>query len=53
MSCIEGSPAARADIHAGDELIEINGMLLRIILTSPIKTKNIPNLDYFMNSETM
>lgn len=25
MSCVEGSPAARAGIHVGDELIEING----------------------------
>ncbi|XP_052173722.1 carboxyl-terminal-processing peptidase 3, chloroplastic isoform X1 [Diospyros lotus] len=25
MSCIEGSPAARAGIHQGDELLEING----------------------------
>lgn len=27
MSCVEGSPAARAGIHEGDELVEINGML--------------------------
>lgn len=25
MSCVDGSPAARAGIHQGDELIEING----------------------------
>ncbi|CAM8976258.1 unnamed protein product [Rhodiola kirilowii] len=25
MSCVEGSPAARAGIHGGDELVEING----------------------------
>ncbi|CAH8268962.1 unnamed protein product [Arabidopsis lyrata] len=25
MSCIEGSPAARAGIHEGEELVEING----------------------------
>ncbi|CAK7342490.1 unnamed protein product [Dovyalis caffra] len=25
LSCVEGSPAARAGIHEGDELIEING----------------------------
>lgn len=25
MSCVEGSPAARAGIHEGDELLEING----------------------------
>ncbi|XP_057505852.1 carboxyl-terminal-processing peptidase 3, chloroplastic [Actinidia eriantha] len=25
MSCVEGSPAARAGIHQGDELVEING----------------------------
>ncbi|XLU58745.1 hypothetical protein S245_053393, partial [Arachis hypogaea] len=25
LSCIEGSPAARAGIHQGDELVEING----------------------------
>ena len=25
MSCVEGGPASRAGIHAGDELIEING----------------------------
>ncbi|KAL7609553.1 hypothetical protein Lser_V15G13883 [Lactuca serriola] len=25
LSCVEGSPAARAGIHVGDELIEING----------------------------
>lgn len=25
MSCVEGSPAARAGIHEGDELVEING----------------------------
>ncbi|GAV63906.1 PDZ domain-containing protein/Peptidase_S41 domain-containing protein [Cephalotus follicularis] len=25
LSCVEGSPAARAGIHQGDELIEING----------------------------
>lgn len=27
MSCIEGSPAYRAGIHAGNELIEIDGDL--------------------------
>lgn len=26
MSCVEGSPAARAGIHEGDELVEINGI---------------------------
>ncbi|RYR73353.1 hypothetical protein Ahy_A02g007710 isoform A [Arachis hypogaea] len=26
LSCIEGSPAARAGIHQGDELVEINGI---------------------------
>jgi len=25
LSCIENSPAARAGIHQGDELVEING----------------------------
>lgn len=25
LSCVDGSPAARAGIHDGDELIEING----------------------------
>ncbi|KAI3772575.1 hypothetical protein L6452_03764 [Arctium lappa] len=25
LSCVEGSPAARAGIHVGDELVEING----------------------------
>lgn len=25
LSCVDGSPAARAGIHEGDELIEING----------------------------
>ena len=30
MSCIEGSPAARAGIHQGDELLEINGIYARI-----------------------
>lgn len=25
LSCVEGSPAARAGIQEGDELIEING----------------------------
>ncbi|XLU97199.1 hypothetical protein S245_011539, partial [Arachis hypogaea] len=25
LSCIEGSPAARAGIHQGDKLVEING----------------------------
>lgn len=25
LSCVEGSPAARAGIHEGDELVEING----------------------------
>ncbi|THG09762.1 carboxyl-terminal-processing peptidase 3, chloroplastic isoform X1 [Camellia sinensis] len=25
MSCVDGSPAARAGIHEGDELVEING----------------------------
>ncbi|KAK7266970.1 hypothetical protein RIF29_19632 [Crotalaria pallida] len=28
LSCIEGSPAARAGIHQGDELVEINGETL-------------------------
>ncbi|XP_058072000.1 carboxyl-terminal-processing peptidase 3, chloroplastic [Magnolia sinica] len=28
LSCIEGSPAARAGIHEGDELIEIDGQTL-------------------------
>ncbi|XVE75652.1 hypothetical protein DITRI_Ditri12bG0110300 [Diplodiscus trichospermus] len=28
LSCVEGSPAARAGIHEGDELIEINGKRL-------------------------
>ncbi|KAG4215754.1 hypothetical protein ERO13_A01G196000v2 [Gossypium hirsutum] len=28
LSCVEGSPAARAGIHDGDELIEINGQRL-------------------------
>ncbi|XWS43177.1 hypothetical protein CRYUN_Cryun16bG0080500 [Craigia yunnanensis] len=28
LSCVEGSPAARAGIHEGDELIEINGQRL-------------------------
>ncbi|XVF56088.1 hypothetical protein PTKIN_Ptkin06aG0088800 [Pterospermum kingtungense] len=28
LSCVEGSPAARAGIHDGDELIEINGQKL-------------------------
>lgn len=28
LSCVEGSPAARAGIHVGDELVEINGMIL-------------------------
>lgn len=27
MSCVDGSPAYRAGIHAGDELLEINGTL--------------------------
>lgn len=26
LSCVEDSPAARAGIHEGDELIEINGI---------------------------
>jgi len=30
LSCVKGSPAARAGIHEGDELIEINGILLLI-----------------------
>lgn len=25
LSCVEGGPAARAGIHEGDELVEING----------------------------
>uniref|UniRef100_A0A2N9GJA6 C-terminal processing peptidase n=1 Tax=Fagus sylvatica TaxID=28930 RepID=A0A2N9GJA6_FAGSY len=28
LSCVDSSPAARAGIHEGDELIEINGILL-------------------------
>ncbi|KAM5585168.1 hypothetical protein ABKV19_004523 [Rosa sericea] len=28
MSCVDGSPAARAGIHEGDELVEINGSLM-------------------------
>ncbi|XVE96017.1 hypothetical protein REPUB_Repub02eG0185400 [Reevesia pubescens] len=28
LSCVDGSPAARAGIHEGDELIEINGQRL-------------------------
>ncbi|XWS59178.1 hypothetical protein CRYUN_Cryun08bG0099700 [Craigia yunnanensis] len=28
LSCVEGSPAARAGIHEGDELVEINGQRL-------------------------
>jgi len=28
LSCVKGSPAARAGIHEGDELIEINGIFL-------------------------
>ena len=28
MSCIEGSPADRAGIHEGEELVEINGNIL-------------------------
>ena len=27
LSCLEGSPAERAGIHEGDELMEINGIL--------------------------
>jgi C-terminal processing protease CtpA/Prc len=27
LSCVEGSPAERAGIHDGDELMEINGIL--------------------------
>lgn len=31
-SCVENGPAARAGIHEGDELIEINGMFEFLIL---------------------
>jgi C-terminal processing protease CtpA/Prc len=30
MSCVEGSPADRAGIHEGEELVEINGTLVLI-----------------------
>lgn len=36
LSCVEGSPAARAGIHDGDELIEINGMHVIKPLTLPL-----------------
>lgn len=33
LSCIDGGPAARAGIQEGDELLEINGILLIINLS--------------------
>ena len=36
LSCVEGSPAARAGIHEGDELIEINGTYVIKLLTLPL-----------------
>ncbi|KAJ0745988.1 putative processing peptidase [Helianthus annuus] len=30
LSCVEGSPADRAGIHVGDELVEINGIIIAV-----------------------
>ncbi|KAF2307845.1 hypothetical protein GH714_032534 [Hevea brasiliensis] len=46
LSCVEGSPASRAGIHEGDELIEINALSLLTIITSLLlkaRTKGLIN----------
>jgi C-terminal processing protease CtpA/Prc len=44
LSCIENSPAARAGIHQGDELVEING-------TDQVSYSKIFNLNYGIKSD--
>lgn len=36
LSCVEGSPADRAGIHEGDEIIEIDGKYIWIMYASVI-----------------